>query len=105
MIERRKISSSKTKSKMPKKNPGRLIQAAITEACVIHTDVNTGNFIYSHRDKITKVRRTTKINLRKGIFVFLKHLDLNEHLQDRSINAKTKKILKNQENIFMPGRD
>lgn len=77
LIERSKISSSKNKLKTPKKNPGRLTQAAITEACVIHTDVNIHNFIYPHQDKITKVRRTTKNNLRKGIFVFLKHLDLN----------------------------
>lgn len=88
-IERSKISSSKSKSKTPKKNPGRLIQAALTEACVIHTDVNTHNFTYSHLDKITKVgRATTKKLLRWGLFVFLKHL---KHLQDRSLNAQKKK--------------
>lgn len=36
-------------------------------------------------------KENNKNNLRKGIFVFLKHLDLNEHLQDKSINAKKKK--------------
>lgn len=56
LIERSNISSSQTKSKTPNKNPDRLIQAAITEACVIHTDVNIHNFIYSHQDKIIKAR-------------------------------------------------
>lgn len=42
-----------------------------------------------------------KNNLRRGIFVFLKHLDLNEYI------SKTKALIKkkNQGKIVMPGRD
>lgn len=91
-IERSKIRSSKSKSKTPKKNPGRLIQAAITSMCHTYRCEYTQLYIFTLRQNNQGTENNKKTTLEREIFVFLKHLDLKEHLQDRSINAKKRKI-------------